>query len=156
MLIFNKPAKYEHGFTLIELMISVSVLIVALAGLLGVFAHLISLNENSSKLTLAVAACQTKLEEIRNSTFSNTYATYNGASFNPQGFTSGEAKGAISVNNSNPNLLQVYISVSWRTRSNRVIGEDRNLNGALNAGEDSNANNRLDSPSQLVTLMAQR
>ncbi len=156
MLIFNKPAKYEHGFTLIELMISVSVLIVALAGLLGVFAHLISLNENSSKLTLAVAACQTKLEEIRNSTFSNTYATYNGASFNPQGFTSGEAKGAISVNNSNPNLLQVYISVSWRTRSNRVIGEDRNLNGALNAGEDSNANNRLDSPSQLATLMAQR
>ena len=150
----NKNNKY--GFTLIELMISVSVLIVALAGLLGVFAHLISLNENSSKLTLAVAACQAKLEEIRNSTFSNTYATYNGASFNPQGFTSGEAKGAISVNNSNPNLLQVYISVSWRTRSNRVIGEDRNLNGALNAGEDSNANNRLDSPSQLVTLMAQR
>ncbi|HAZ09569.1 MAG: hypothetical protein A2047_01885 [Omnitrophica bacterium GWA2_41_15] len=156
MLIFNKPAKYEHGFTLIELMISVSVLIVALAGLLGVFAHLISLNENSSKLTLAVAACQTKLEEIRNSTFSNTYATYNGASFNPQGFTSGEAKGAISINNSNPNLLQVYISVSWRTRSNRIIGEDRNLNGALNAGEDSNANNRLDSPGQLATLMAQR
>ena len=156
MLIFNKPAKYEHGFTLIELMISVSVLIVALAGLLGVFAHLISLNENSSKLTLAVAACQTKLEEIRNSTFSNTYATYNGASFNPQGFTSGEAKGAISINNSNPNLLQVYISVSWRTRSNRIIGEDRNLNGALNAGEDSNANNRFDSPGQLATLMAQR
>nr|MBU1328120.1 type II secretion system GspH family protein [Candidatus Omnitrophota bacterium] len=156
MLIFNKPVKYEHGFTLLELMISVSVLIVALAGLLGVFAHLISLNENSSKLTLAVAACQAKLEEIRNSTFSNIYTTYNGASFNPQGFASSEAKGAISVNNSNPNLLQVYISVSWRTRSNRIIGEDRNLNGALNAGEDLNLNNRLDSPGQLATLMAQR
>lgn len=156
MLIFNKPVKYEHGFTLLELMISVSVLIVALAGLLGVFAHLVSLNENSSKLTLAVAACQAKLEEIRNSTFSNIYTTYNGASFNPQGFASSEAKGAISVNNSNPNLLQVYISVSWRTRSNRVVGEDRNFNGALNAGEDSNSNARLDSPGQLVTLMAQR
>ncbi|OIO34595.1 MAG: hypothetical protein AUJ70_00770 [Candidatus Omnitrophica bacterium CG1_02_40_15] len=156
MLIFNKPVKYEHGFTLLELMISVSVLIVALAGLLGVFAHLVSLNENSSKLTLAVAACQAKLEEIRSSTFSNVYATYNGASFNPQGFASGEAKGAISINNSNPILLQVFVSVSWRTRSNRVIGEDRNLNGSRDAGEDLNGNLRLDSPGQLATLMAQR
>jgi len=148
--------KNRNGFTLLELMIAVGVLIVALAGLLGVFAHLISLNENSSKLTLAVAACQAKLEEIRNSTFSNIYTTYNGASFNPQGFASSEAKGAISINNSNPILLQVFVSVSWRTRSNRVIGEDRNLNGSRDAGEDLNANLRLDSPGQLATLMAQR
>ncbi len=148
--------KYKSGFTLLELMIASGVLIVALGGLLGVFAHLISLNENSSKLTLAVAACQTKLEEIRNSTFSNIYTAYNGASFNPQGFASGEAKGTISVNNSNPNLLQIFVSVSWMTRSNRIVGEDRNLDGALNAGEDLNANGRLDSPAGIATLMAQR
>ncbi len=146
----------KSGFTLLELMISVSVLIVALVGLLGVFTHLISLNENSSKLTLAVTACQAKLEEIRNSTFSNIYTTYDGTNFNPQGFASGEAKGAISINNSNPSLLQVFVSVSWMTRSNRVIGEDRNLNGSRDAGEDLNGNLRLDSPGQLATLMAQR
>jgi len=146
----------RNGFTLLELMIAVGVLIVALVGILGVFAHLISLNENSSKLTLAVAACQNKLEEMRNSSFTALYATYNGTSFNPSGFSSGEAKGAISINNSNPNLLQVYVSVSWRTRSNRVIGEDRNLNGALNAGEDSNANGRLNSPAEIATLIGQR
>jgi type II secretory pathway pseudopilin PulG len=156
MLIFNKPIKYKHGFTLLELMISVSVLIVALVGILGVFAHLVSLNENSSKLTLAVAACQGKLEEMRNSNFTTLYTTYNGTSFNPNGFSSGEAKGAISINNSNPNLLQVYVSVSWRTRSSRVIGEDKNLNGVLNAGEDSNANGRLNSPAEIATLMGQR
>src|SRR3989338_291025 len=127
----------RSGFTLLELMIAVGVLIVALAGLLGVFSHMISLNENSGKLTLAAAACQDKLEEIRNSNFSALYTAYNGANFNPAGFSSGEAKGAISINNSNPNLLQVFVSVSWRTRSNRVIGEDQNLNGVLNAGEDS-------------------
>ena len=139
-----------------ELMIAVGVLIVALVGLLGVFAHMISLNENSGKLTLAVAACQAKLEEMRNSDFSNLYTTYNGTNFNPPGFSSGEAKGAISINNSNPNLLQVFVSVSWRTRANRVVGEDKNLNGVLNTGEDSNANGRLDSPGQIATLMAQR
>lgn len=137
-------------------MIAVGVLIVALAGLLGVFAQQISLNENSGKLTLAVAACQAKLEEIRNSTFSNIYATYNGTSFNPQGFSSGAAKGSISIINSNPNLLQIFISVSWNTRSNRVIGEDVNLNGMRDSGEDLNGNGRLDSPGQLATLMAQR
>lgn len=146
----------RDGFTLVELMIAVGVLVVALVGLLGVFAHLMLLNENSSKLTLAVTACQAKLEEMRNSSFSTLYLSYNGANFNPAGFSSGEAKGAISINNSNPNLLQVFISVSWMTRSNRVIGEDKNLNGVLNAGEDSNANGRLDSPGQIATLMAQR
>ncbi len=146
----------KSGFTLLELMIGVGVLIVALTGLLGVFAHMISLNENSGKLTLAVAACQAKLEEMRNSDFSNLYVNYNGTNFNPNGFPSGEAKGAISINNSNPSLLQVFVSVSWRTRSNRVIGEDRNLNGGLDGGEDLNANGRLNSPAELTTLMAQR
>lgn len=146
----------KSGFTLLELMIGVGVLIVALAGLLGVFAHMISLNEESGKLSLAVAACQAKLEEIRNSSFTNVYTTYNGANFNPNGFSSGEAKGAVSINNSNPDLLQVFVSVSWRTRSNRVIGEDRNLNGVCDTGEDLNGNLRLDSPGQITTLMAQR
>lgn len=146
----------KSGFTLLELMITTGVLIVALAGLLGVFAHLISLNENSGKLTLGIAACQAKLEEMRNSSFSSLYTAYNGANFNPNGFSSGGAKGSIYINNSNPNLLQVFVSVSWKTRSNRVIGEDINLNGALDAGEDSNANGRLDSPAEIAALIGQR
>lgn len=146
----------KSGFTLLELMIAVAVIIIALAGLLAVFSHLMYLNENARKLTLAVTACQDKLEEMRNSNFSTLYATYNGTSFNPNGFSAGEAKGAISINNSNPNLLQVCVNVSWRTRSNRVIGEDKNLNGMLDAGEDINPNNRLDSPAEIITLMCQR
>lgn len=146
----------KSGFTLLELMLGVSVLIVALVGLLGVFTHLISLNENSGKLTLAVAACQAKMEEMRNSNFAALYTTYNGVSFNPDGFSSGEAKGAIYINNSNPSLLQVFVSVSWMTRSNRVTGEDGNLNGVCDAGEDLNGNLMLDSPAQIATLMAQR
>jgi len=155
-VVITRRKNNRNGFTLLELMIAVGVLVVALVGLLGVFAHLILLNENSGKLTLAVTACQAKLEEIRNTGFSTVYLNYNGTNFNPAGFSSGEAKGAISINNSNPNLLQIFISVSWRTRSNRVIGEDKNLNGIRDGGEDSNENGRLDSPGQILTLMAQR
>lgn len=146
----------KSGFTLLELMITAGVLIVALAGLLGVFAHLISLNENSGKLTVAVAGCQAKLEEMRASNFSGLYTAYNGASFNPDGFSLGAAKGSIYINNSNPDLLQVFVSSSWKTRSNRVVGEDINLNGALDAGEDLNANGRLDSPAEIITLIGKR
>ena len=146
----------NKGFTLLELMIAAGVLIVALSGLLAIFTNLLSLNENSRKLTIAMAACQDKLEEIRNSNFSTLYATYNNASFDPAGFTVGQAKGNVSINNSNPNLLQVFVSVSWRTRSNRVIGEDTNLNGVFEAGEDSNPNGRLDSPAAIATLMSKR
>jgi type II secretory pathway pseudopilin PulG len=155
-VVIMAPKNKKSGFTLLELMIGTSVLIVALVGLLSSFAYLISLNENSSKLTLAMAACQSKMEEMRGSDFTTLHTTYNGTSFDPGGFPSGEAKGSVYIDNSNPNLLQVFVSVSWMTRSNRVIGEDKNLNGARDAGEDLNPNGRLDSPAQICALMTQR
>lgn len=143
------------GFTLLELMVAAGLVIVALSGLLAVFAHMITLNENSRNLTLAMAACQDKMEEIRDAAFSSI-SSYNGSHFDPQGFSASQAEGAVHVNNSNPSLLQVQVSVSWKTRSNRVIGEDKNLNGILDAGEDTNPNLMLDSPATINTLMAQR
>lgn len=146
----------NSGFTLLELMIAVSVLIIALSGLLAVFTGIMSLNENARRITLAVTAAQDKLEEIRNSSFSTLYTTYNGTRFDPNGFPAAEAEGNVFIDNANPDLLKVYVNVSWRERSNRVIGEDKNLNGVTDAGEDLNINGRLDSPVELVTLMAQR
>ncbi|MBI5554451.1 MAG: prepilin-type N-terminal cleavage/methylation domain-containing protein [Elusimicrobia bacterium] len=43
-------------------------------------------------------------------------------------------------------LLEVVITVCWRAKDGRIIGEDTNLNGVLDAGEDMNANSELDSP----------
>jgi len=151
-----KNNKKISGFTLMELMIAIAILIIALTGLLAIFARLLSLNENARKLTLATVACQDKMEQIRKSDFSTLYAAYNGTNFDPSGFPAGEAKGAVSIDNTDPKLLKVYVSVSWRERSNRVIGEDKNLNGTRDAGEDVNTNGMLDSPAALATLMAQR
>jgi len=52
-------------------------------------------------------------------------------------------------------LLQATVSVCWRQK-NRVIGEDKNLNGALDAGEDANGNKIIDSPVELTTLIVNR
>ena len=53
-------------------------------------------------------------------------------------------------------LLEIVITISWRTRDGRIFGEDTNLNGALDAGEDKNSNGRYDSPVQLRLLLSDR
>ena len=97
-----------------------------------------------------------KMEEIRDAQLSTVYATYNGVNFEPAGFGSSEAEGNVYIDNTNPDLLEVCVSVSWRGRSNKIIGEDLNLNGALDAGEDLNGDGRLTSPAEIVTLIGQR
>jgi hypothetical protein len=63
--------------------------------------------------------------------------------------------GVVYINDTNPELLQATVSVCWRQK-NRVIGEDKNLNGALDAGEDANGNKIIDSPVELTTLIVNR
>ena len=148
--------RQKSGFTLFELVIAVAILVVAITGILATFAKFIALNEDARSLTIALTSCQDKMEEIRNSNFDTVFANYNGTSFNPDGFTLNEAKGAIYVDNTNPKLLEIYMSVSWRGTSNRIIGEDTNLNGVLDLGEDLNGDTRLNAPAEIITLMSRR
>ena len=59
----------QRGFTLIELVIGIAVLITALLGLLGVFVGIYALNESSRNLTIATHLADRVMEEIRNSDF---------------------------------------------------------------------------------------
>ncbi|MFC1667145.1 prepilin-type N-terminal cleavage/methylation domain-containing protein [Candidatus Omnitrophota bacterium] len=150
--------KKTPGFTLLEIMIATAILVIAISGLMATFAGLSSLNENSKKLTLATTSSQDKMEEIREYLDANglatTYSAYNGQAFNPNGFPS--SKGAVSIDNTNPDFLEISVSVSWRERGNRILGEDTNLNGALDAGEDLNSDGKLNSPAGLITIMVSR
>jgi hypothetical protein len=64
-------------------------------------------------------------------------------------------KGVVYVDDTNPELLRVTISVCWQ-QGNSVIGEDKNLSGNLSLSEDTNNNGIIDSTVQLVTLVANR
>ena len=148
--------KDNSGLTLLELMIAAAVLVIAISGILAIFTGLFSLNENARKLTLAITASQDKIEEMRNSNFDTLFTAYNGTSFDPDGFSSSESKGAIYIDNTDPYLLEVCVSISWVERSNKIVGEDANLNGTLDSGEDLNGNGRLSSPAEIVTLIGCR
>jgi len=79
-----------------------------------------------------------------------------GEDSNSNGIIDYYGKGVVYVNNSNPDLLEVEVDVSWRNRDGRVIGEDTNLNGQIESGEDLVNIGKLDSPVKIITYLAER
>ena len=142
------------GFTLIELLLAFSILVFCLCGLLLTYIQMFVLTDLSRDLTLATNAVQAKMEEIKKANF-DSLLSLNGTTFDLAGFSSSDAKGRVEVvSTAYSDLMRVRIAASFRSR-NRVIGEDANLDGDLDTGEDTFiSNSRLDSPMELVTLIA--
>ena len=110
-------------------------------------------------MTNALTDAQSKLEEMRSDTFSQITTDYSsgGTPGNTFNLTQGNGKGVIYIDSSNSTLLTITIVVSWQNNQDRrIIGEDLNLNGVLDAGEDTDGNGKLSSPVTLVGLIASR
>lgn len=158
----------KSGFTLIELMIGAAIMIIALVGLLATYTGSFRLNETAGNLTIAINIGQEKLEEIRNHSFDSIVTDYSsggspGGTFNPSPLDGSGIIDIIDDGSDDPehvtssDLLQITITISWRQKANRVIGEDADLNGTWDlASEDANGNGQFDSPAQVVTLISRR
>ena len=153
--------RFTHkGFTLIELLIAAGTVAIALGGILHFFIYCSALGEVSGNFTFAMSEAQSRLEEIRNHDFLSIVGDYGpgGSPGNTFSLAHGNGVGVIFIENSNPKLLKIKIVVSWRNKNNRVVGEDKNLNGVfeIGLGEDLNGNNKLDSPTTLVSLISKK
>lgn len=168
----------KSGFTLLELMIGAAVLIVALVGLIAAYTGCFTVNETSRSLTFAINGAQEKLEEMRNHNFDTIVGAYspggsegNTFTINPANWLATENQNAViyilnpqtnAILNTSPaanpglDLYKIIITVCWRQKGGRIFGEDSDLDGVIDSGEDTNENNILDSPVQLVTLLAKR
>ena len=142
----SKEFHGQQGLTLVELMIAAVIMVTAFTGVLLTYIKCVELSELSKNSSIALSAAKNQLENIKNTPFANIFVNYNQVSFNPTGLT---GKGVSYVDNSNPDLLKVTISVSWRQSNGRIIGEDKNLNGVRDAGESADA--QLDSPVEIVS-----
>ena len=60
------------------------------------------------------------------------------------------------MDDSNPDLLHVSVVFCWKQPNGRVLGEDKDLDGQLDVGEDMNSNGRLDSIVQIETYIYNR
>ena len=122
---------------------------------------------------------QQKLEEIRNHNFNTMVGDYSPGGSEGNTFTidpanwlaAGDQSAVIYILNpqtgvilntspsANPglDLYEIRVTICWRQKGNRIIGEDANLDGVWDqASEDANGNGQLDSPAQIVTLISER
>ncbi len=146
----------RKALSLVEVMVSVAILVVGLTSILASYANTFILADLARNTSLATNAIRSRIEELKDISFDNL-DSFNGTTFNLNGFDDADAQGRIDVSdiNSYPDLKEIRVVASFRSRG-RVVGEDQNLNGNLdiNAGEDLNNNGILDSPVEIVTLIA--
>ena len=161
----------KRGFTLAEVLLAVAILAFALCGILGTYLACFNLTITSKNVNIATSAAQGVIEEIRNTPYSRMVDDHQvqlGGQFYNLTLVSGnlyclnftvnnlpQNMGVVYINQANPDFLTVTAEVSWK-QGNAVIGEDINLNGLLDSGEDKNGNNMIDSSVELVTQVVPR
>ena len=144
----TKNAVRKAGFTLVEVIVATAVFLMAAVGGIYTFSKCLQLSEAGRTSMIALQAVKNKLEEIKAADFFTVYGTYNGKTFTTTGLN---GIGKIYVDNTNAKLFVVKVVFCWRLANGLVVGEDRNLNGVLDAGEDKNGNNEIDSVVEVLT-----
>jgi len=143
----------KKGFTLPEILLAAVIASFALCGILLTYITCLDTVKLSKNVSIATSAAQGLIEDIRSTPFPQIITNYDQLIFTVNNIPS--SRGIVYVDDTNPELLLVTVSVCWK-QGNRIIGEDTNLNGALDAGEDTNGNGIIDSTVELVTQVANR
>jgi prepilin-type N-terminal cleavage/methylation domain-containing protein len=156
----------NRGFTLAEVLLAVAILAFALCGILATYLACFNLTITSKNVNIATSAAQGVIEEIRNTPYSKMVdehqimlegyyynLTLTGTNLYRLNFTVNnlpQNMGVVYISQANPDFITVTAVVCWK-QGNGIIGEDTNLNGLLNTGEDKNGNNLISSTVELVT-----
>jgi len=150
--------RWQQGFTLVEVLVTTGIVSTVMIMLLRLFVYCTSLSEMAGNLSASVVQAQDKIEEIKNYSYDLITTDYSssGTPGNTFSFSIPTGMGVIYIDSSNSSLLQVEVDVSWRNRDGRIVGEDTDLDGVIDTGEDVNSNGKLDSVVKIITNLAQR
>lgn len=146
------------GFTLMELLVTVGILALVLTSMMQLLIYASTLSEMGGSKTLAVKEAQDKMEEIRRHAFGSIAADYSSGGTPGNTFTLSTltGEGLIEIEGGASSLLTIDVSVCWEDKYDRVLGEDRNLNGTLDPGEDADGDDKIDCPIHFRTMVAER
>lgn len=109
----------EKGFTLIELIIALSIIVPVLLGTIGLNVYVFSINETSRRAMIAVQDAHTVIERIRNvskTSLAQVVTTYpNGKAVS--GFSNLPSEQVIvTYPNANADPLVITVTVDWADR----------------------------------------
>ncbi|MEK7448520.1 MAG: hypothetical protein AAB019_03445 [Planctomycetota bacterium] len=116
----------QSGLTMVEVIVAMTLLTVGVVFILSVMVSALQQREVSRERDIAKNAAVAKLEEIKAYTFSSIYTTYNQTYFNVSGLvkrTDKSDEGYSQVNNSNVNLLDVTVTIYWKS----TTGKDEDM-----------------------------
>jgi prepilin-type N-terminal cleavage/methylation domain-containing protein len=150
MLKTFKPTKSNQGFTLTELLIGLMILLPLCTITMKLFIDCTQLNKQSMNTAQALSALIDRMSVIEKTSFNQILSSYNNQTFTLNGF---DGRGVSYITATNANYVTVTLSFSWREDNDRVIGEDKDLDGVIDTGEDINGNGRLDSPVQITSIV---
>ena len=152
---FSIRKSTADGFTLAELLMAAAILGIVVVGLVVSYIRCMELNEVSQNKSLALKAARSRMEVIRMTPYANLFATYNAVPFSVP-VTNFIGRGVSYATVINAKNTQVTVSVSWKQKNGMVYGEDKNLNGVLDAGEDKNDDVKLNSPVDITEIIYKR
>lgn len=147
----KKLFENHNGVTLPEIMIATVVFSIAFIGLLTTYLRCAELNDQARNMSMATTAAKSRMEQIKNTAFNQIVANHHNNSWATT--TPANGYGFSYVDDTVSDLLEIRVSICWQNKDGRIIGEDTNLNGVLNAGEDVNGNGMIDSSVQLVSYI---
>ena len=120
----------KGGFSLIEVVVALAVISIALLSMLTMMLNTTNLKEVGRQRTLAKQAAMAKLEELKAQDFDSIVPDYGTGgpqnTFEVEGLTGIDAlnpvaQGVISIDNSNPDLLDLTIVVTWQGLGNQIL-----------------------------------
>ena len=114
--------RFRRGFSLIEVMVALAVIAIALFSMLTMMLNTMNLKEVQRQRALAKQAALAKLEEIKAQDFDTINPQYGAGGFmntftvdglldSAQGDS--QARGAIAIDNTNPDLLDLTVTITW-------------------------------------------
>ncbi|MDD4295155.1 MAG: hypothetical protein PHP69_06550 [Candidatus Omnitrophica bacterium] len=130
------------ALTLIEVCVSLAIFTLVVVGITSLNTGSLNLFTLTDKRQSAWEALRRQAELMHNV----GYSTISSGTFIPDNLDPADAAGYIKVNViSVDRLKDVFLSISYKDK-NRIVGEDIDLDGRLDMGEDINGNGLLDSP----------
>lgn len=105
-----------EGFTLVELMCALSIIMIALLTVAGVMVSMSRQQEHASSRRRVLAEARSLFEEMKGVAPQSIKAAYHGKSFLVPEVTGTQPAGTVitaSVDNSNPNLLNITLTADW-------------------------------------------
>ncbi|MFQ5918099.1 MAG: prepilin-type N-terminal cleavage/methylation domain-containing protein [Candidatus Binatia bacterium] len=118
-----RNGRNDRGFTLLEILVAVTLLSIGLLGVAGLTVGIMRGNRHSNMTTTATTLAQDKIEDVRANGYSGTPAGTFPEPYNNADFPFYKRVTVVTDNTPSPNMKTVTVTVYWNLDASSVALE---------------------------------